>query len=70
MPPAVRPEVINTLATRIDFWTRSVREVPQGSGSGFLWDDAGHIVTNYHVIRGANSAQVILRRSLSRYPWA
>lgn len=52
---------INTLATRIDFWTRSVREVPQGSGSGFLWDGAGHIVTNYHVIRGANSAQVILQ---------
>lgn len=26
------------------------REVPLGSGSGFLWDDKGHVVTNYHVI--------------------
>jgi len=25
-------------------------EVPQGTGSGFLWDDKGHVVTNYHVI--------------------
>ena len=25
-------------------------EVPLGSGSGFLWDDKGHVVTNYHVI--------------------
>ncbi|MCX6575860.1 MAG: S1C family serine protease, partial [Candidatus Aminicenantes bacterium] len=25
-------------------------QVPRGSGSGFLWDDQGHIVTNYHVI--------------------
>jgi S1-C subfamily serine protease len=25
-------------------------EVPVGSGSGFLWDDKGHVVTNYHVV--------------------
>jgi len=25
-------------------------EVPQGAGSGFLWDDRGHVVTNYHVV--------------------
>eukprot|EP00546_Thalassionema_frauenfeldii_P012749 CAMPEP_0178913262 /NCGR_PEP_ID=MMETSP0786-20121207/10743_1 /TAXON_ID=186022 /ORGANISM="Thalassionema frauenfeldii, Strain CCMP 1798" /LENGTH=335 /DNA_ID=CAMNT_0020585981 /DNA_START=503 /DNA_END=1510 /DNA_ORIENTATION=+ len=29
-------------------------EIPAGSGSGFLWDDEGHVVTNYHVV--ANSA--------------
>ncbi len=52
---------INTLARRIDFWTQSVREVPHGTGSGFIWDREGHIVTNYHVIRGANGAQVILQ---------
>ncbi|MGN6367214.1 MAG: S1C family serine protease [Phycisphaerae bacterium] len=35
-------------------------EVPQGSGSGFVWDEEGHIVTNLHVIQNASSAQVIL----------
>ncbi|MBN2489538.1 MAG: trypsin-like peptidase domain-containing protein, partial [Planctomycetes bacterium] len=30
------------------------REVRQGTGSGFVWDRKGHIVTNYHVIHGAS----------------
>gem|GEM_PF-241065 len=29
-----------------------------GSGSGFVWDDEGHVVTNYHVIQGATSLVV------------
>lgn len=28
-------------------------EVPQGTGSGFIWDDKGHVVTNYHVVESA-----------------
>ena len=43
-----------------DFWTRNVFSVPRGSGSGFIWDDAGHVVTNYHVIQGASGATVRL----------
>jgi S1-C subfamily serine protease len=35
-------------------------EVPEGTGTGFIWDDAGDIVTNYHVIRGASGAKVTL----------
>lgn len=34
-------------------------EVPQGSGSGFVWDKEGHIVTNYHVIRGASDLRLV-----------
>ena len=33
-------------------------DLPQGTGSGFVWDDRGHIVTNYHVIRNAAEADV------------
>ena len=29
-------------------------------GSGFIWDDAGHVVTNFHVIQGASEATVKL----------
>ena len=43
-----------------DFWTRNVFSVPRGSGSGFIWDDAGHVVTNFHVIQGASEATVRL----------
>src|SRR5262249_42626336 len=35
-------------------------EVPQGTGSGFIWDDQGHVVTNYHVVQGASSADITL----------
>lgn len=34
--------------------------VPSGTGSGFIWNDAGHVVTNYHVIHGASEASIKL----------
>ena len=33
--------------------------VPQGEGSGFVWDKQGHIVTNDHVVSGADKLQVV-----------
>jgi S1-C subfamily serine protease len=38
----------------------NVQEVPKGTGSGFIWDDKGHIVTNFHVIQSGQSARVAL----------
>ena len=35
-------------------------EIPRESGTGFYWDDRGHIVTNYHVIDGSNRLWVTL----------
>jgi len=43
-----------------DWYTQRVREQKSGSGSGFIWDDDGHIITNYHVIKGASKATVTL----------
>ncbi len=43
-----------------DFWTRNVLSVPRGNGSGFIWDEHGHVVTNFHVIKGASEAMVKL----------
>ncbi len=51
---------ITTTNLRSDFFRRNVTEVPRGSGSGFVWDNAGHIITNYHVIQGADRATVTL----------
>jgi S1-C subfamily serine protease len=51
---------ITTLAARRDLFTMNVQQVPRGTGSGFVWDTQGHIVTNYHVLQGANAAQVTL----------
>ncbi|KAL6994346.1 Protease Do-like 1, chloroplastic [Sarracenia purpurea var. burkii] len=51
---------ITNLAVRQDAFTLDVLEVPQGSGSGFVWDKEGNVVTNYHVIRGASDLKVTL----------
>ncbi len=51
---------ITTLEMRRDFFTLDLTEIPRGTGSGFVWDQSGHVVTNYHVIRGASRAQVTL----------
>lgn len=36
----------------------NVLELPKGTGSGFVWDDAGHVVTNYHVVADGDAFQV------------
>ncbi len=43
----------------------SFNEIPQGTGSGFLWDDKGHVVTNYHVIHEAHEVEVKLQSGKS-----
>ncbi|SFB63992.1 Trypsin-like peptidase domain-containing protein [Azotobacter beijerinckii] len=51
---------ITTKAQVMDVWTRNVFSVPRGTGSGFIWDAAGHVVTNFHVVKGASEATVKL----------
>ena len=51
---------ITTKQKVMDYWTRNVFSVPRGTGSGFIWDEAGHVVTNYHVVEGASEAWVKL----------
>jgi len=65
----VSPSVVHitTLELQRELFSRNTQEVPSGTGSGFIWDDAGHVVTNFHVIRGANAARVTLADQ-STYP--
>ncbi len=51
---------ITSLGVQRDMFSMNVQQVPRGTGTGFVWDDSGHIVTNYHVIQGANAARVTL----------
>jgi S1-C subfamily serine protease len=43
-----------------DPWSRNVMSIPSGTGSGFIWDAEGHVVTNNHVVAEASGAQVRL----------
>ncbi len=51
---------ITSLGVQRDLFSLNVQQVPRGTGTGFVWDNAGHIVTNFHVIQGANGARVTL----------
>ncbi len=59
---AARDGVVSISTSRrvVDYWTRNAHDVPRGTGSGFVWDNGGHVVTNNHVIEGASSATVRL----------
>ncbi len=51
---------ITTVALQADFFSRNVEQIPLGTGSGFIWDDSGHIITNFHVLQNADAARVTL----------
>jgi S1-C subfamily serine protease len=59
---AVSPSVVHitNLASQRDRFTFDVQQVPRGSGTGFIWDTNGFVVTNYHVVDGASTVRVIL----------
>ena len=58
---AAAPATVFVTQTRVvsDVWGEE-QEVPAGSGSGFVWDTEGHIVTNFHVVQDAKSVTVTL----------
>ena len=51
---------ITTSALRRDFFSLNVYEIPRGTGSGFIWNSDGHVVTNFHVIEDATRVDVTL----------
>ncbi len=51
---------VTSIALRRGFFSLNAVEIPQGTGSGFVWDRDGRIVTNYHVISDASRIQVTM----------
>jgi S1-C subfamily serine protease len=51
---------ITTLAVRREAFSLNLFEIPQGTGSGFVWDQEGRIITNFHVLQGASAVKVTL----------
>lgn len=51
---------ITTLEDTLNLWTRDITRIPRGTGSGFIWDRQGHIITNYHVLQGASAVRIRL----------
>jgi S1-C subfamily serine protease len=51
---------ITTLGIQRNQTSYDLEEVPEGAGSGFVWDEKGYIITNFHVVQNADGAQVTL----------
>jgi S1-C subfamily serine protease len=52
--------ITSLVEVRRDIFSLDVTEIPRGSGSGFIWDREGHVVTNFHVLEGAQRWTVTL----------
>jgi S1-C subfamily serine protease len=61
------PSVVHITNSRLvrTFYSLNPQEVPQGSGTGFIWNEDGYIVTNFHVIQQANRVIVTLQDGTS-----
>lgn len=57
----VSPSVvfIKNAALQWNWFTTDIYQIPQGAGSGFVWDEKGHIITNFHVIYMADKIDVV-----------
>jgi S1-C subfamily serine protease len=61
---AASPSVVfvtNSGLVRTNPFSRNVEEMPRGAGTGFIWDDEGLIVTNYHVVQDASRITIRLQ---------
>jgi S1-C subfamily serine protease len=51
---------VTSISLRRDWFSLNVQRLARGTGSGFVWDESGHVVTNFHVIQGSDAARVTL----------
>ena len=52
---------VTSSALRRNLFSFSVTEIPRGAGSGFVWNNSGLVVTNFHVVAGADKLTVTLQ---------
>ncbi len=57
------PSVVYITSSRQvrSIFSMNPQEIPQGSGSGIVWDERGHIITNFHVIQNASRLTVTMQ---------
>ena len=61
------PSVVFVTNTQLQrqLFSLNVLEIPKGSGTGFIWDEEGLIVTNFHVVYGASKITITLQSGKS-----
>lgn len=59
--------ISNVKMARTSWFDMNVTEIPVGAGSGFIWDNKGHIVTNYHVTMEADAFLISFHEDKKQY---
>jgi len=59
--------VSNLKVARTSFFDATAVDVPVGAGSGFVWNDKGYIVTNYHVVNGGDKFLITFHKDKTQY---
>jgi len=59
----VEPSVVHISANRLG---RRGNMLQVGVGSGWIWDDNGHIITNWHVIEDASEAEIMFHNGITK----
>lgn len=59
--------VTNIKKARRSYFDYDATDVPVGAGTGFVWDNSGHIITNYHVIEGGDSFLITFHGDKKQY---
>ena len=61
------PSVVHITNSRLvrSFYSLNPQEVPQGTGTGFIWNEEGYVVTNFHVVQQASVVTVTLQNGSS-----
>ena len=58
---------VSNLRKNRGFFDMDATEVQAGMGSGLVWDNNGHIVTNYHVVEGGDAFTISFRQDKKQY---
>ncbi|MBF0315776.1 MAG: trypsin-like peptidase domain-containing protein [Oligoflexia bacterium] len=66
-PSVVNVTSIANMAIRKSLWEAEIIEVPQGAGSGFVWNSDGYIVTNFHVVASSEKFLISFNKDKKQY---
>jgi S1-C subfamily serine protease len=58
---------VSTITKSRRGWYYGAQDIPAGAGSGYVWDNEGHIVTNYHVVQGGDKFNITFHNDKETY---
>lgn len=58
---------VSSIKKAVAFWTYDQVEIPAGMGTGFVWNNKGYVVTNYHVVANGDDVAITFNNDKTQY---